>query len=95
MRAWHDVSSTGTTGNTRNDIFVGRINLVPFIPVPIGFVPCDGRLVKNSEHQALFAAMGPRFGGDERKTFAGPKLDAPAPCLPYVMARTGFWPACN
>jgi len=81
MRAWHDVSSTGTTGNTRNDIFVGRIILVPFIPVPIGFVPCDGRLAKNSEHQALFAAMGPRFGGDERETFAVPKLDTSINCL--------------
>jgi microcystin-dependent protein len=35
---------------------------------------CDGRLLTVSQYQALFAIIGPVWGGDGRTTFALPDL---------------------
>src|SRR5260370_41811538 len=40
---------------------------------------------------ALYATIGNRFGGDERKTFALPKMDDPLPGARYVMAIDGWF----
>jgi microcystin-dependent protein len=53
-------------------------------PFAFGFVPrdweiCDGRVLRISQHNILFAVIGPRFGGDARDTFALPDLRSYTP----------------
>lgn len=39
-----------------------------------GFLPCDGSVLRISQHTALYAAIGTSFGGDGVTTFALPNL---------------------
>ena len=42
--------------------------------VPFDFLPCDGRILQILQHQALFAVIGAKFGGNGTTTFALPDL---------------------
>lgn len=58
--------------------FLGEIRMMPFDFAPIGWAPCDGRLLPISQNTALFAIIGTQYGGDGRSTFALPNLQGSA-----------------
>ncbi|EGF93198.1 hemolysin-type calcium-binding repeat 2 copies family protein [Asticcacaulis biprosthecium C19] len=41
---------------------------------PLGYLPCDGRLLSIGEYDVLFALLGTTYGGDGVETFALPDL---------------------
>jgi microcystin-dependent protein len=59
--------------------FLGEIRLVGFNFPPVGWEPCDGRLMAISENDALFALIGTTYGGDGQTTFALPDLRGRVP----------------
>ena len=53
--------------------YLGEIR--PFAgPLPTGWAPCHGQLLKIRDRQALFALFGTSYGGDGKETFALPDL---------------------
>jgi microcystin-dependent protein len=54
--------------------YLGEIRLLGFNFAPVGWLPCDGRLVSIAENDALFALVGTTYGGDGVSTFALPDL---------------------
>jgi microcystin-dependent protein len=54
--------------------YVGQIILVGFNFAPVGFFPCDGRLLPISQFDVLFNLLGTTYGGDGQTTFALPDL---------------------
>jgi microcystin-dependent protein len=59
--------------------FLGEIRLVGFNYAPVGWAPCDGRLLPISQYDALFALLGTTYGGDGQTTFALPDLRGRVP----------------
>jgi microcystin-dependent protein len=59
--------------------FIGEIRLVGFNYAPVGWAPCDGRLLPISQYDALFALLGTTYGGDGQTTFALPDLRSRVP----------------
>jgi microcystin-dependent protein len=57
-----------------SDPFLGEIRLFPYNFAPVGWSPCDGRLLSIAENSALFSLLGTTYGGDGRVTFALPDL---------------------
>lgn len=63
--------------------------------VPKYLVPCDGRLLRIRENQALYSLLMNRFGGDGQNTFAVPNLSAvqsPVPGAAYYISVYGMFP---
>ena len=58
-----------------SDFFLGEIRLFPYQKVPAGWVPCNGQELQVQSNAALFALLGPNFGGDGRTTFKLPNLN--------------------
>lgn len=54
--------------------YLGAIMLFAGRYTPIGWIPADGRTLKISENQPLYALYGTRYGGDGITTFAVPDL---------------------
>lgn len=54
--------------------FLGMIAYFGFTFTPRGWHECDGTLLPISQYTALFALLGPKFGGDGRTNFALPKI---------------------
>lgn len=54
--------------------FVGEIRMFGFSRLPVGWIPCDGRLVSIAEQEVLYTLLGTTFGGDGRTTFGVPDL---------------------
>jgi microcystin-dependent protein len=74
------------------DPFVGQIFVFPFEFTPRGFAPCDGRLMPKTQHTALYALIGDRFGGSD-VAFALPNYKGMAPQgSGYFIALTGVFP---
>jgi microcystin-dependent protein len=59
--------------------YVGQIILVGFNFAPIGYFPCDGRLLSISDFSVLFDLIGTTYGGDGQTTFALPDLRGRVP----------------
>lgn len=59
--------------------FIGEIRLLSFDFAPQGWAPCDGRLLSIAQNQALYAVLGPTYGGDGQTTFALPDLRGRVP----------------
>lgn len=59
--------------------FLGQIISVGFSFAPVGWYPCDGRLLDVSQHDALFALLGTTYGGNGQTTFALPNLNGRVP----------------
>lgn len=72
---------------------MGMVYLFASNFAPVGFAPCDGRLLRIQDNIPLFSLVGTLYGGDGTTTFALPKLDAPAPELRYVIAVDGMFPS--
>jgi microcystin-dependent protein len=58
---------------------IGEVRSFPYNPPPRDWFVCDGRELKISGHTALFAVIGPAFGGDGQQTFALPDLQSRTP----------------
>lgn len=56
------------------DPWLGEIRQFSFPYAPVGWVPCDGRVLPVNQNQALFSLLGDRFGGDGVTTFGVPDL---------------------
>ena len=57
-------------------------------------LPCNGQILSISQHTALYALLGTKFGGDGRTTFALPDLRDVAPnWLTYSIVVQGIFPA--
>lgn len=75
------------------DYFLGQILLVTFARVPDDSLPCDGRTLTIAQHQALFALLGARFGGDGVSTFKLPDLRPYTPLgMLYAIVTVGIFP---
>lgn len=62
------------------EFYVGEIRLFAFNQyAPANFLPCDGRALKISEYQALFALIGTTYGGDGTTNFNLPDLRGRTP----------------
>ncbi len=59
--------------------FLGQIYLVPYNFAPRGFAFCAGQLLPIAQNTALFALLGPTFGGNGQTTFALPDLRGRVP----------------
>ena len=61
--------------------FIGTIAALPFYRTtgPIGWVPCDGRLLSISDYQVLFTLLGTTYGGNGVSTFGVPDLRSRVP----------------
>ena len=54
--------------------FLGQISLFAFNFPPQGWALCAGQILPIAQNTALFALLGPAFGGDGIRTFALPDL---------------------
>lgn len=59
--------------------FIGTIARVGFNFAPLGWLPCDGRLLSISEYDTLYALIGTTYGGDGQSTFGLPDLRGRVP----------------
>jgi microcystin-dependent protein len=62
-----------------DDPFIGEIQPFALEFAPKGWMICAGQLMSISQNSALFAVIGPRFGGDGKTTFALPNLQGTVP----------------
>lgn len=73
--------------------YLGEIRLFSFARIPVGWLPCDGRLMQVTQNAALFSLLSNYYGGDGKVTFALPDLRGrvavhrdprpnPLPCYP-------------
>ena len=53
---------------------IGEIRLAASETVPNGWAPCDGQVLRITEHPGLYAVLGSRYGGDGRSNFALPDM---------------------
>ena len=59
--------------------FVGEIRIFACWLAPRGWAHCNGQLLPISQNTALFALLGPNYGGDGKSTFALPDLRGRVP----------------
>jgi microcystin-dependent protein len=71
-----------------SDPFLGEIRLFPYNFTPVGWSPCDGRLLSIAENSALFSLLGNTYGGDGKVTFARSQT-----CAGALRCRRGRAPA--
>jgi len=62
------------------DAFIGEVRAYPYTAgrVPIGWLPCDGRIVSLQQYQALYAVIGNIYGGVANQAFGLPNLQGQA-----------------
>jgi len=77
------------------DALIGTIMLFPYNFVPSGWALCNGQTLNITQYQALYALIGPIYGGDGRTTFAVPNLNGaePLPTMKYYIAMLGIFPS--
>lgn len=56
------------------DAFIGEIMMFGGNYAPIGWMPCDGRLLPIAVYDSLFTILGTTYGGDGESTFGLPDL---------------------
>ncbi len=59
--------------------YLGQIISVGFNFAPVGWYPCDGRLLDINSYEALFAILGTTYGGNGQTTFGLPNLNGRIP----------------
>ncbi len=62
-----------------SDQYVGEIRMWGGNFAPLGWEPCDGRLLPISEYEELFTLIGTTYGGDGQSTFGVPDLRGRVP----------------
>ena len=76
---------------------LGQIALFPYTYTtftPLRWLRCEGQELSISQNTALFALLGPQFGGDGVTTFALPDMRGkePIPNTHYYIAVEGIFP---
>ena len=61
------------------DPILGQIIMVAFGFTPMGWLPCDGRLLPIRQFTALYSLLGTAYGGDGINTFGLPNLNGRFP----------------
>jgi microcystin-dependent protein len=78
------------------ELYTGTMLLVPYNIVPDGWVECNGQTLQIADNQALFALMGPKYGGDGIQNFKVPDMgeakDANGNPLKWIMYLYGLFP---
>ena len=59
--------------------YLAEIRIFSFNFPPKGWALCNGQLLPINQNQALFAILGPTYGGDGRVNFALPNLQGRTP----------------
>ena len=72
-------------------ICIGQILLFAGNFAPVGWLPCDGRLLQIRDNPALYSIIGNTYGGDGRANFALPKFPNMQQAI-YLIAVTGRFP---
>ena len=54
------------------ETLVGMISMFGFNFTPLGWIPCDGRLLSIAEYEILYSLIGTTYGGDGMTNFAVP-----------------------
>lgn len=62
-----------------SDPFIGEIRIFAGSYAPDGWLPCNGQQLNPSQYAALYAVIGPAYGGDGRTYFNLPNLQGYAP----------------
>lgn len=75
------------------DGIIGEIKLIIHDFEMSNYLYCDGRELSIENHQALFALIGTKFGGDGLDTFNLPILEAPLPGMRYIICVYGTFPS--
>ncbi|KAJ3340945.1 hypothetical protein HDU93_006031 [Gonapodya sp. JEL0774] len=57
--------------STTDGPYIGEIRLVAFNFEPVGWAPCDGRLLPIAQNEALFTLLGTTYGGNGKLIGAG------------------------
>ncbi len=80
------------------DPILGEIRLLPFTFAPVGWLACQGQVLKIVDNEALFTLLGTTFGGDGQTTYALPDLRAHSPLagidgpVGYCICVNGVYP---
>jgi microcystin-dependent protein len=88
----------GAQQASAQEAFVGEVRLVAFNFVPVGWLECNGQELAINKYQALFALLGPTFGGNGQTTFklpdmrAGLKFGDKVLPLKYIICEQGIFP---
>ena len=56
------------------EAMIGEIRAFPYLYAPYGWFDCDGSKYMISQYTALYAIIGPTYGGDQRTYFNVPNL---------------------
>lgn len=56
------------------DAYIGEVRAFGFLFAPEGWLECTDQLYSIQQYQALYAVIGPAYGGDARTTFGVPDL---------------------
>ncbi|MBV8977542.1 MAG: tail fiber protein [Alphaproteobacteria bacterium] len=90
-----------------DDHYMGEVRAMPYDYCPEQWVRAEGQLMPITQHTALFALLGTRYGGDGKTTFALPDLrsaalvskrpdnerpDRPVEKIHWCFAIRGLWP---
>jgi microcystin-dependent protein len=59
--------------------FLGEIRMFSGNYAPEGWALCDGTMLPIARYQALYAVIGPTYGGDEQRSFALPDFRGRGP----------------
>ena len=62
-----------------SDPFLGEVRILPYNFAPQGWASCDGQLIPIAQNQALYAVIGPTYGGDGRVSMGLPRLSGGTP----------------
>ena len=74
--------------------YLGQVAPFAFGFAPIGWMPCQGQLLRITQYQDLFSLLGTTYGGNGVSTFALPKLAPIASGGPsYYIATVGVYPS--
>jgi microcystin-dependent protein len=65
-----------------SDPFLGQLKMFAGTFAPLGWLPCDGRLLPIQQYDALFNLLGTTYGGDGQTTFGIPDLRGRVPIAP-------------
>jgi microcystin-dependent protein len=79
------------------DYFIGSIQLFPYTFIPYGWALCNGQMLQVAQYNALYAAIGCTYGGNNSTTFAVPNMQGlePIPNMRYFIAIEGTFPSKN
>jgi hypothetical protein len=75
---------------TISETVVGEVRLFAFDRTPVGWLPCDGRVVSVAEYIHLFSVLGLEM--TENGIFTLPKLQAPEGLF-YCICHDGAYPS--